>query len=399
MAGGDDSGREYLVRHRLPSLIDGAIGAVIKERPADPQTFIADFMGNKGEERKELAKAIIALVSSHPNPVVQEPIRRFLAAEGLAGYLPEEEARNSAFVFIKPHANTPAVRELAKQQLVDAGIKVLSEGEVKAEVIDEKKLIDQHYHAIASKATMIAPKDLNVPSAKFQEKFGLSWEDALKSGKVTNALEACKRLNVSGAALGDLWNESRKKDKFVKLGGGFYCGLLEAEGQDPIYTFNGFFMSMREKFTKPGGSIHYYVVDWNPADLSWAKFRGELLGPTNPEQAPPASLRGKVFKDWEKLGLPGVPNALDNGVHASASPFEGLAERLNWLSADVEQDSYGSLALRKGLKPALLKEWSVDPRVPLDAEGTKGSLFDALEDLDAVECLNKMKELGALTPQ
>ena len=33
-------------------------------------------------------------------------------------------------------------------------------------------------------------------------------------------------------------------------------------------------MSMRNKFTAPGLSIHYYTVQWDPAALSWADFRG-----------------------------------------------------------------------------------------------------------------------------
>ena len=46
------------------------------------------------------------------------------------------------------------------------------------------------------------------------------------------------------------------------------------------------------------------------------------------------SLRGAILKDWEALGLGFVPNVGENSVHASASPFEGLAERMNWLQAD-----------------------------------------------------------------
>ena len=56
----------------------------------------------------------------------------------------------------------------------------------------------------------------------------------------------------------------------VKFGGGFYCGVIEVEGKAPIYAFNGFFMSMRSKFVAPGTSIHYYVVEFDPAELSWA---------------------------------------------------------------------------------------------------------------------------------
>ena len=58
---------------------------------------------------------------------------------------------NSAFVFVKPHANTEATQKLVREKLTAAGIEILSESDVNGKVIDEKKLIDQHYYAIASK--------------------------------------------------------------------------------------------------------------------------------------------------------------------------------------------------------------------------------------------------------
>jgi len=56
--------------------------------------------------------------------------------------------QNSAFVFVKPHANTVKVQELVRQKLVSQGVKILSEVDISGDVIDKKKLIDQHYYAI-----------------------------------------------------------------------------------------------------------------------------------------------------------------------------------------------------------------------------------------------------------
>jgi len=39
------------------------------------------------------------------------------------------------------------------------------------------------------------------------------------------------------------------------------------------------------------------------------------------------SIRKAILDNYKKLGLTSVPNKGDNGVHASASPFEGLAEK------------------------------------------------------------------------
>merc|ERR1719258_975207 len=49
--------------------------------------------------------------------------------------------------------------------------------------------------------------------------------------------------------------KAKQAGKLVKLGGGFYCGLIDTiPGKSPIYVFNGFFMSMRSKFVTPGTS-------------------------------------------------------------------------------------------------------------------------------------------------
>lgn len=144
---------------------------------------------------------------------------------------------------------------------------------------------------------------------------------------------------------------------------------------------------MRSKFVTPGTSIHYYVVDFDAAKLPWAEFRAKVLGPTDPKDAPEGALRGMILKDWKALGLKEVPNVGDNGVHASASPFESLAERMNWLKVDAAKDAFGARLIKAGVPLATIKAWSVDPQV-------KGaSLFDALEDLDAGACVEKAASL------
>ena len=36
--------------------------------------------------------------------------------------------------------------------------------------------------------------------------------------------------------------------------------------------------------------------------MSWADFRGKLLGPTDPAAAPAGSLREQIYSKWEDLG-------------------------------------------------------------------------------------------------
>eukprot|EP00959_Pyramimonas_sp_CCMP1952_P359448 7526512-Pyramimonas_sp.AAC.1 len=93
-----------------------------------------------------------------------------------------------------------------------------------------------------------------------------------------------------------------------------------------IYAINGFFMAMREKYTKESASIHYFTVEWCPTKCSWADFRGKVLGATDPATAEVGAVRRTILDKYEELGLTSQPDVGDNGVHASASPFEALAE-------------------------------------------------------------------------
>jgi nucleoside diphosphate kinase len=303
--------------------------------------------------------------------------------------LPEATSpkKNSAFVFVKPHAVTEATTDMVRKGLKAKGLRVTSEGILTSDVIDEKKLIDQHYYAIASKATILKPHELNVPKDKFKSFFGLEWEDALKQNIVFNALDACKEFGCSADELSKAWNQAKKDGKLVKFGGGFYCGRVNMNGKE-LLVFNAFFMTMRSAFTAPGKEIHYYTVEWDEDKLSWEDFRGKVLGPTDPKDAPAGSLRGEILAKWKELGLASEPNVGDNGVHASASPFEATAERMNWLEKRCDQDDYCKELVKAGVKEATINAWSVDPQVK-GLDGKKGSIFDMLEDLDATNCAKK----------
>ena len=299
--------------------------------------------------------------------------------------------RSAAFVFIKPHAVTGSVKDLVSKRFASENISVISEGTITAEQIDQDMLIDTHYGAIAAKAMKQKPADLTVQQKaqdEFQKAFGLSWKDALEQGLVYNLVDGAAKLGLSMSELGSEYDKLKKGETMLKFGGGFYCGKVK-----DVFVINGFYASMREQFTKPGTSIYYYQVEWNPARLSWADFRGKVLGGTDPKTAFPTSLRHSVFKGWKGLGLETEPNTGNNAVHASASPFEALAERANWLGMPLETDRYGRAMLASGVPLATIQAWCDDPAVPF--EGKKQSLFDLLEDLDSRECLKKSAAVNA----
>lgn len=95
-----------------------------------------------------------------------------------------------------------------------------------------------------------------------------------------------------------------------------------------------------------------------------------------------------MFEQWDKgLGLPSQPNTGANGVHASASPLEGLFERMNWLGLAVEEDPYGRELVAAGVPVHVLSAWAGDPVVTF--EGAPHSVFELHEGLDSPQCTRK----------
>jgi len=298
---------------------------------------------------------------------------------------------SAAFVFIKPHAVTDKVKALMLERFAAEGLAVLSEGCIRAETIDKDMLIDTHYGAIANRAMKQKPAQLVVQAgaqANFEKAFGLKWADALAQGKVYNLVDAAEKLGCSMSDVGGKYDKLKKDVDLIKFGGGFYCGKVEG-----IFVINGFYARMRSQFTTPGTSIYYYSVEWDPARLSWADFRGKVLGGTDPKTADSSSVRNTIFRTWQDLGLASEPNTGENGVHASASPFEALSERANWLGVPLERDFFCRGMLAAGVPITAIKAWCDDPAVMF--EGKKQSLFDLLEDLDGRNVLKKSAAINA----
>lgn len=168
--------------------------------------------------------------------------------------------------------------------------------------------------------------------------------------------------------------------------------LLEKPGYQPIYVFNAFFMNMRAEYVAPGAAIHWFAVEWDEAMVPWADFRGKVLGPTDPADAPPESIRGMIRANWEQLGLASLPNTSTNGVHASASPLEAMYERMNWLAIPLAEDPFGNYLLQCQIPQEFILHCQTDPQVNLP-EGKTGSVWDSLEDSDATACVNKFVDL------
>jgi hypothetical protein len=128
----------------------------------------------------------------------------FLTKDQIMEYL-NKNVKNSALLFIKPHAYNENTKSLVSKKLIDAGCKIISENIITGIEIDEKKLIDNHYYAIASKATILKPSELIIPEDKFEGFFNEKWNTVLTEDRAVNALDGCSRLNCTSAELEVAW--------------------------------------------------------------------------------------------------------------------------------------------------------------------------------------------------
>ena len=200
--------------------------------------------------------------------------------------------------------------------------------------------------------------------------------------------DGAKKLGITLDKLGLDFDELKKGETMLKFGGGFYCGKL-----GDIYVINGFYARMREQYTTPGTCIYYYEVNFSTAQLPWPTFRGSILGATDPTAADPSSLRGTIYKTWQDLGLDSEPNTGNNGLHASASPFEAMSERANWLKKPLADDHFCKAMVQAGVPVGVVESWCGDPAVNFD--GKKQSLFDLFEDVDGAPTLVKAAGIQA----
>uniref|UniRef100_A0A7S2D7U9 Nucleoside-diphosphate kinase n=1 Tax=Florenciella parvula TaxID=236787 RepID=A0A7S2D7U9_9STRA len=325
---------------------------------------------------------------------------------------------NTALVFIKPHAVNDAVKAFVSSELKAQSLDIIAEGRLTGPEIESGGIIDNHYAAIATNAMKVEPADIAVADdkkAKFAEAFECSWDSVLTAGTVMNVTKALEVLAQTGTGLAAVWDKGVNK---IKLASGCYVskctyamvnndegddvGVPCEEGEDgatTIYLINGFYGAMRESYITESAQVYFYVVGFTSDKVTWNKFRTEIIGPTNPDDAPEGSIRGKGKAQWESLGMPGCPNVGENVVHASAGPLEGLKERCVWLGLNTETDPFG-----QKLAEVIWSSEAGDTMERLLADdtfefaGVSMGAFDLTENKESLEVLCICNNLAYATP-
>jgi hypothetical protein len=328
-----------------------------------------------------------------------------------------EQPANFAFVYIKPsananeNANTPGVRDLVHDILLDhinpfddGGGRIIAEYDISSDFIQEGNLVEKQYKLLAHHAMITSGSSVEISNNDFEAAFGEDLCLVKNEKRIYNAREALSGLACDPHGLEQAWREAEEdssKGKIHCFGPDCYCGNLMLNGKN-VYVMNGFFMAMREEYVKAGSSTHAYVIQWNADTLSWKDFSTRAIGAADPVKALPDSLRKVIFEMYQTLGMSmsTQSSSLANDyIHASASPLEGLAERIHWCSKKVHQDEYGRILLGKGIPEGKILDWCdnvfVSP-LPVNGKDPNSSgmrIFDVVQGMDSKECAEKLTEL------
>jgi hypothetical protein len=232
---------------------------------------------------------------------------------------------NQAVIFTKPvhHLGLDLTPEkldaLVREYFEAAGFTFILQREVTGSVLAARDVIKQHYLMYSQASCADAFEIAAAGREKFSAAFGKSWDEEVAAGRIISTAQLLEGKGIDVHQLFTLWNEEFVNRRTQKLQDGMIMAYL---ADLDAYCVNAFFPAMEANFNDPATRISYYVVEFDPAEISWEIFRKEILGSTDASRAVPDSFRGKLYAEY-KVDYPGR----DNFVHGSAGPFEGFVER------------------------------------------------------------------------
>jgi len=309
-------------------------------------------------------------------------------------------AIETSFVFIKPHASSNAVISHVRELFERFGVNVTSQGKLAGSAILSSGIFEKQFVELEANAILFDVKDIFLAEAEhklFFAKFDISWKELIKQKKLLNMkAETLTQIGLSSESLNDLCLKSAMQ---IRIRKGLYIFRIDelpktAFRKAPIWIINGFYPSLRDSYVSPlptVSSVNYMVVEWDSTQLSWSKFMTDILGSRDCSKAKLTSIRGSMFRDWQRLGLPAPPTLRDNCVHASASALAGLRERLIWIRGSLLfTDLFGSRLLAARIPSSTIKLWIENSASP---DGGVNSVLSQLREQGVENCITYLLEL------
>lgn len=291
---------------------------------------------------------------------------------------------NQAVIFTKPVYHLPFsisdvdLKNRVESFFIDHGFYIRSKKQVDSDSLKSNQTMDQHY-IVYSKAVRLETLDTLIMSnaglIRFKERFGKSWEEEKRSGRLMTTKDLMNNKNLSTKDILESWEAELAAGKTLKVQSGLLVAFVKKFN---AYVINGFYAAMADRFNHPDNIMHYFVIEFDSKDCSWDSFRKEILGITNSSKAVSDSLRGKLYADYP-VELPGS----DNFVHGSAGPLEGLIERcVHEKDVGLATNPIGVYLQQRGISKDVFNSWrNRTPIVELAA------LFDLTEEKNSDEII------------
>ena len=332
-------------------------------------------------------------------PLGSADLKSFTMSNSSMRQLFRDELLNTAFMFIKPHANTERTREFVRETILDQinpfddeHGRIVLEYDISSEQNKNGTLVDKQYKTLARYAAGVrgvVSAKAKIKPGKFKKTFGEDLEKVLEEKRIYNALEALSSCACTPGLLHELWVQAEDFEpasmkKVVKFGKDYYCANLLIHGKN-VYVINGFYMAMRESYVKGRNSIHAFVIQWDASSLHWRDFREKVIGATNPTIAEEGSLRKLIYERYQEFEIEERPNTMNNAIHASASPLEALAEQCIWLEHDIQSIDYGRLLLGRGVPQSVILDWCHDFEVKVPNKSSSKAPKSSNKSIDRIE--------------
>jgi hypothetical protein len=283
---------------------------------------------------------------------------------------------NQAVLFTKPvhhldmELDPEGLDQYARDYFGSRGFSVVRSRKVTGSELSEREIIRKHYQ-MYSKASYgdigITAEGMEV----FHECFDRDWDTEVEGGRIMGNPQLLDSKGIDAHELFRLWNDT----PFKKIQAGVLMGWLESLD---CYCINAFYPAMEANFYHPDTRIDYYVMEFDPAEVSWMQFRKEILGATNAAKAAPESFRGRLYAQY-RVDYPGR----DNFIHGSAGPFEGLIERsIHEPDFDMADNPVGRHLAAQHVSAERLAQWK-----SRQTNAGLGELFDETEEKNTDEIL------------
>jgi len=296
---------------------------------------------------------------------------------------------NQAVVFTKPvhHLGlslTPGQLDgELRAFLEDKGFGIVLSRKMTGPMLAERDVLKKHYLMYSRASCIGSAEELEVSgeaAAGFESAFGKPWRDEVVAGKIMGNPRLMEKKKITAPELYLRWNERFENHQTVKIQEGLVMAWLD---ELDCYCINAFYPILEEIFYAPATEIHYHVVEFDPGQVSWARFREKILGATDASHADPGSFRGRLYAAYgDVLEYPGR----DNFVHGSAGPLEGFIERaVHEPDFDMATNPVGQYMLERGISLEVFKHWKSRQSIP-----QLGELFCATEEKDTADALSEL---------